>query len=236
MAGNGQHMPVDFATFCPQYHPQDRIGVVVPRLDLGVYETGYALLALTTAFYDVLRQRTASFFDYPHHFAFLDVNEDGVATHGQRVQLPLETLGGPWGALDVWPESNWILASGTVAGLLKKVFDWQINRLFWPEDFLPAPGAAVFPDYMRKILHARLKTVYYYHTSHPTLKIHVTQPVEELLQRSLARLPAMPGGTTPVTADMTPVSDTSFPYCRCYRQVPVQDFMTTMQPCFAAAA
>ena len=236
VASNGQHTPVDFAAFCPQYHVQDRIGVVVPRLDTGVYETGYALLALTTAFYDVLRQHTASFFDYPHHFAFLDVNEDGVATHGRRIPLALETLGGPWGALDVWPESNWILASGTVAGMLKKVFDWQINRLFWPEDFLPSPGAAAFPDYVRKILRSRLKTVYYYNTAHPTLGIRVTPSVEELLQRSIARLPEVPGETTPVASDMTSGRDTSFPYGRCYRQVPVQDFMTTMQPCFAEAA
>jgi hypothetical protein len=120
--------------------------------------------------------------------------------------------------------------------MLKKVFDWQINRLFWPEDFLPGPGAAAFPDYVRKILHSRLQTVYYYHTAHPTLAIRVTQPVEELLQRSMARLPAGPGGPTPGAADMTPESDPSFPYCRYYRQVPVRDFMVTMQPCFAAAA
>jgi hypothetical protein len=233
---HGQRTQGDFASFCPQYHIQDRIGVVVPRLDTAVYQTGYALLACTTAFYEVLRQRTAAFFDYPHHFAFCDVNEDGVATHGQRLQLSLEALGSPWGALDVWPESNWIVASGSASGMLKKVFDWQINRLFWPEAFLPSPGEAAFPDYVRKIFSARLKTIYYYNTAHPTLEIHVTPPVEAMLQRSLSRLPEVPEGRTAMAADTMPVQDTTVPSVRHYRQVPVQAFLTAMQPCFADTA
>jgi hypothetical protein len=129
---------------------------------------------LTTAFYDVLRQQSPTFYDYPHHFAFLDVNDDGVSTAGRRVQLDLAAVGSPWGALDVWPESNWIVASGTVDGMLKKVFDWQINHLFWPEAFMPGPRAAALPDYVRKLLAARLKTVYYYNTACPTLELRVS--------------------------------------------------------------
>jgi hypothetical protein len=235
-APDGPRTPGDFAAFCPQYHAQDRVGVVVPGLDTGVYQTGYALLALTTAFYDVLRQGPTPFFDYPHHFAFLDVNADGVATHGQRVQLSLEALGSPWGALDVWPESNWIFAPGSVSGMLKKVFDWQINRLFWPENFLPGADEASFPDYVRQLLRARLKTVYYYNTAHPTLEIHVTQPVEDMLQRSRSRLPLVPDGTPQASWDTPPLPETTFPYLRGYRHVPVQEFLRTMQPCFAAAA
>jgi hypothetical protein len=222
--------------FCPQYHAQDRVGVVAPGLDTGVYHTGYALLALATAFYDVLRQGATPFFDYPHHFAFLDVDARGVATHGQRVALSLEALGGPWGALDVWPESNWIVAPGSVDGMLKKVFDWQINRLFWPEDFLPGAQATVFPDYVRKLLQTRLKTVYYYNTARPTVEIRVTQPVEEMLQRSRSRLPQVPDGTTSVVWDTPPVPATTFPYLRGYRQVPVEEFLRAMHSCFAAAA
>jgi hypothetical protein len=67
----------DFSTFCPHYHPLDRIGVVSPYLEEGVRQTGYALLALTTAFYDMLRARSADFYDYPHHFAFLDASAQG---------------------------------------------------------------------------------------------------------------------------------------------------------------
>ena len=51
-----QHaQPVDFATFAPTYHEQDRVGVVSLGLEDGVLHTSYALLAFTTAFYDRLR-------------------------------------------------------------------------------------------------------------------------------------------------------------------------------------
>ncbi|MGQ4809239.1 hypothetical protein NKDENANG_02654 [Candidatus Entotheonellaceae bacterium PAL068K] len=234
----GPSTQVDFAAFCPHYHEQDRIGVVAPRLDTGVRHTGYALLALTTSFYDVLRQRTSDFFDYPHHFAFLDVDQAGVSMPGTRAQRDLEELGGPWSALDVWPDSNWILASGTVAGMLKKVFDWQINRLLWPEGFMPSPGAAAFPDYMRKILRTRLKTVYYYNTAQPTIEIRVTPAVAALLQRSLARLPQVPGATRMATGspDTPRPQDANVSSVRRYRQVRVPDFLTAMQPCFVEAA
>lgn len=48
---------IDFATFSPDYHPQDRIGVISLTLEDGVLHTSYALLAFTTAFYDCLRAR-----------------------------------------------------------------------------------------------------------------------------------------------------------------------------------
>lgn len=221
---------VDFDTFCPHYHAQDRIGVVSPSLEAGVLHTGYALLALTTTFYDGLRARSTDFFDYPQHFAFLDVTEEGVYTQGRRLQLDLETLGGPWGALDVWPDSNWILASGSVGGMLKKVFDWQINRLFWPEDFMPSAHSASLPSYVRAILSARLKTVYYYNTRRPNLEIHVAPPVADMVQRGIARLPHVPGASmASLPLHHAALStDGDLPYIECYRQVNVQDFLTVM--------
>src|SRR4051794_7821369 len=62
---------VHFAAFCPNYHYQDRVGVVSLALEQGVLETSYAILALTTAFYDCLRASHEHFFDYPQHFAFV---------------------------------------------------------------------------------------------------------------------------------------------------------------------
>jgi hypothetical protein len=233
---NGHRAPIDFAAFCPQYHIQDRVGVIVPQLDTGVDQTGYALLALTTAFYDVLRQRHTQFFDYPHHFAFLDVTADGIATYGRRVQIAPEALGGPWGALDVWPDSNWIPTPGSVSGMLKKAFDWQINRLFWPEGFLPTAGEAAFPEYVRKIFTTRLQTVYYYNTARPSVEICVTQPVEEMVQRSLSRLPQVPGTAACPAPDTAPAAVSALPYRRRYRQVSGAEFLATMHPCFAEAA
>ena len=62
--------------------------------------------------------------------------------------------------------------------MLKRVFDWQINRLFWPEDYLPDAEDMSLPTHVQRILRARLRTVYYYNTSQPNLAIHATQPVD----------------------------------------------------------
>lgn len=224
----------DFSTFCPQYHPLDRVGVVSPYLEEGVRQTGYALLALTTAFYDVLRARSADFYDYPHHFAFLDASATGVQTHGGRLPLDHATMGAPWGGLDVWPDSNWIVVPGTVTGMLKKVFDWQISRLFWPEDFAADADASRLPAHVRALLSTRLKTVYYYNTAAPTMAIHVTQPVEDLVSRSLARLPNALGTALPPMPVQhgTDLAADGFLYVARYRQVSVPDFLDAMATCF----
>jgi hypothetical protein len=227
-------IPADFATFCPDYHALDRVGVVSPCLEVGIRHVGYALLALTTAFYDVLRAEGNDFFDYPHHFAFLDANPAGVRTRLGRVALAQASMGAPWGGLDVWPDSNWIMAPESAAGMLKKVFDWQISRLFWPEDFVVGPEAQRFPVYVRRLLSTRLKSVYYYNTRTPSLAMHVTPQVEELVHKSLHRLPAEISAQYPLSAtpDNTASSPHAWPYVARYRRVSVAAFLDTMAGCF----
>jgi hypothetical protein len=225
------HCQVGLTAFCPDYQSSDRIGVVSPYLEDGILHTGYALLALTTAFYDRWRAQTDVFFDYPHHFAFLDVTTAGVATHDQRLLLPLEALGSPWGGLDVWPDSNWILTSGDPMGMLKKVFDWQISRLFWPHGFLPARTADSLPVHVWRLLRTRLQTVYYYNTPRPTHEIRTTPTVETIVQRSIARLPAESG--TAVSARLRSNSSADvYSYTERYQHVSVDAFLTDMAFCF----
>jgi hypothetical protein len=218
------------AAFCPDYQGSDRIGVVSPHLEDGILYTGYALLALTTAFSDRWRAQTDTFFDYPHHFAFLDVTRQGVALGDQRLPLPLEELGRPWGGLDVWPDSNWILTSGHPMGMLKKVFDWQISRLFWPYGFVPARTADPLPVHVWRLLRTRLQTVYYYNTPHPTHEIRATRIVETIVQRSIARLPVE--SSAPVSARQSGNSADTYSYAERYQRVSVDTFLTDMAYCF----
>ena len=228
---------VDFDACFPDYHGVDRIGVVSPHLEDGALHTSYALLAATTMFYDGLRSRGGTFFDYPHHFAFCDVTTEGVATQCGRLLLDQTTFGA-WSGLDVWPESQWIRASGSVESMLQHVFAWQINCLFWPEPFMPAAGAEPLAVYVKPLLAARLKTVYYYDAAHPDVEIHVNTTVEELVrEKSLTRLPepvrhavlAQPAAT------VSP-AESHFPYVERYRRVPVDTFLADMAPCFQSAA
>jgi hypothetical protein len=216
----GKSVRADFSSFCTDYHELDRIGVVSPRIGDGVLHTSYALLSLTTAFYDILRSRTSDFFDYPQHFAF--INTSG--------EIDKALVGATWGNLDVWPDSNWIAASGTMPQTVKTVFDYQINRLFWPQNFKPASDKQRLPAYMFKILSNRLKAVYYYNTAHPNIEIHATQQVETVVAQSIAQLPEGDAQIQPY--DLKHSGEEGFPYVQLYRKVEGSDFLEEMERFF----
>ena len=237
---------VAFSTFCAEYHDQDRVGVVSPRLEDGVLHTAYALLAITTSFYDVQRASGSDFFIYPQHLAIIGQGpsgdsgkrtEAGIATGAGSLDLSLDEagIGGAWAWLDVWPASNWHTALNTPASMLKKVFDLHINRLFWPQDFMPQgrqegePENAVhqLPDYARRILKTRLKSVYYYNTSAPTVEINAAQPAVDIVQYSIERLPEAVRQT--LEKESRPEHPMGY---ESYRQVSGEDFLEEMEACF----
>jgi hypothetical protein len=223
-----ERISVDFEGFCPGYHELDRVGVISPCLEDGILYTGDALLALTTAFYDVLRSRTTDFFDYPQHFAFIGASEDSVYTRGER--LPMDHIGTGWGNLDVWPNSKWIATPRSLTGMVKKAFDFQINRLFWPQDFKQGSDESPLPAYARKMLGTRLKVVYYYNTPTPNVEIRASQKVADLVQRSLAEFPNAESEIKG-RADEHP-TQSNFPSVARYQQVSVDDFLEDMAGCF----
>lgn len=188
-------VPCTFADFCPNYHELDRVGIVSPRLEDGVLLVGRTLLALTTAFYDCHRGRAGDFFDYPQHFAFVGATEAGVQTASAAATNTPE-LWAAWSWLDVWPNHKWITVPPTATGMLQTVFDFQINRLFWPRHLLPAGGEEPLPGYAYRMLRTRLKSVYYYAlaTEEPssvsTVEVRVSGAAQQLWQESTATLPA----------------------------------------------
>lgn len=222
--------PVAVAAFCPDYHPQDRVGVVSMSLEQGVLHTSYALLALTTVFYDHMRAQKDEFFDYPQHFAFVGkgeaaqgeagtVNtETGNAALGNaetvrvgNLQLGAETpqLWNAWSWLDVWPDPKWVTVPATATSMLKRIFDYQINRLFWPRSLTPAHFQAEEPaskiaGYVWKMLNTSLKTVYLYGETDGadvgvdawamldgiTIEVRGENEAMQIVQESLVQLPA----------------------------------------------
>ncbi len=220
--GNGA-APIPFETFCPNYHELDRTAVVSPRLEDGVLHTGLAFLAQATRFYDQLRARTTNFFAYAQHFAFFDANEQGIRSGNGRLPLQHPAFGRPWSNLDVWPDSKWICSPGSVSGMLKTVWDLQINRLFWPHGFMPSDSEEQLPPYAFKMLNSTLKSVCYYNTPAPTVEIRGSQVAEKIAQQSISHLTDL-GVQTDATAVYEPVER--------HRQISPQEFLQSMAACF----
>ena len=198
------------------------MGVVSPTLEAGVYQTSYALLALTTAFYDRLRARGGDFFDYPQHFAFVGAEGDSICTGNGPLPLTKPKLWDAWSWLDVWPANKWVPTPVTATGMLQRVFDYQINRLFWPRSLQPQGNEAALPAYVWKMLRTHLKAVYYYDNFDSNQPQQTGQPVElrvasnvtSVVQESLDRLPAAREFTHPLLLS------------QCYEVVDVEDFLS----------
>lgn len=216
----------DFSDFCPDYHELDRLAVVCPRIEDGVLHTGYALLSTTTAFYDVLRGRGGEFFNYPSHFAFIAAGAEGVCTRGGQQPMEANAMGAPWSNLDVWPDTQWITVPGTASAMLEKVFSFHINRLFWPEGFGPEAGEIKLSKNARRLLEARLKTVYYYSPASPNVEIHAAQCVEDLVLGSISQLP------DPARLERVPPAGDELPYVEKHRRVGVDKFLEFMDSSF----
>ncbi|MDE3001402.1 MAG: hypothetical protein OXU79_20180 [Gemmatimonadota bacterium] len=225
---------VPFESFCPDYHESDRTGVVSPFLEDGILHASHAILALTTAFYDAWRARTDDFFIYPQHFAILDISAGGVNSGSGRLRLDRDRLGWPWGNLDVWPDSQWISSDGSVYGALKNAFDLHINRLFWPESFVPGDGEDRLPEYALKIMRTRLKAVFYYRTDEPNIEIRSNSNVKKVADQSVWRLSQLEGLSAenlPMTDDEA-ASETGHSSVERYRKVEPDQFLDDVGVCF----
>jgi hypothetical protein len=214
----------DFLTFFPAYQELDRIGVVSPNLEEGVYHTGYALLALTTAFYDSLRAGSNDFFDYPQHFAFVGAQGSNLCTGSGLLPLDTPNLWQAWSWLDVWPDNKWVTAPASAAAMLQRVFDYQINRLFWPRSVTPTADDPTLPPYLWKMLRTRLKSVYYYGALAPDpsaqrgdwIEVRAAPGAATIVQESLNLLPEILQPAQPLLTSQI------------YERVRVEDFLAEM--------
>ena len=162
-----------FDALCPDYHPQDRLGIVSAPFEAGLRHTGLAVLAWTTAFYDALRAAyPTGFFEYPQHYVFYAADEhaDGAV--------------GSWSHLDVWPDCKRVASPVSVSGLVQLLFEYEINRLLWPHLLGAAADEARLPNYMLRMLRTRLKGVCVYGGDSPTIEIRGGEPASRLTRET----------------------------------------------------
>ena len=212
---------IDFSGFCPGYAETDRMAVVSPNQEDGVVHAPLAILSMTTAFYDVQRSRGEEFFDYPRHFALVGASDGRLCTRAEGDRPDIETVGTPWGNLDVWPETQWHTVEPSATAMLQKVYELQINHLFWPEGYLPQNREAPLSHIVRRFLRSRLKRVHLYDSDRPSVEIVVQAKVRKLVGDSLCRLPG---------ADPNPEAFVQSP-SESHRSLGVEEFLDSMN-CF----
>ena len=169
----------------PDYHRQDRVGIVSPQFEDGISGTASAILSLATGFYDCLRSSQETFFDYPQHLVFIGSQGSDAITYGKENRLSLENCGRSWGWLDVWPATNWNLCPATPESMLDAVYRNQINRVFWPASFLPVEVENPLSNYAQKLLNSRLKSVWYYDCSEADMEVQISKSVENIIRESV---------------------------------------------------
>ncbi len=218
---------LSFSDAYPDYHTQDRVGLVSPRLEDGVFGLAAAVLGLATGFYDCLRSKESVFFDYPLHHVFIGGQGARVRTRNGDMNLSIGEMGSAWGWLDVWPETNWHLCPATPEGMLEAVFRHQVNRVFWPASFLPGTVEKPLSSYAYKLLSGRLKSVWYYDSKDGNLEVRASGSAAEVIRESLERLPR--GGAERYHE----VDTTSRPWIENrFKSVDPQAFLEDMSVCF----
>lgn len=73
--------------------------------------------------------------------------------------------------------------------MLRRVSNFQINRLFWPDALSAeeAPQADLLLGHARRIMRCRLKSVYYYNPPAPTVEINAAQPAVKIVEEGVGR-------------------------------------------------
>ncbi len=216
-----------FSEAFPDYHPQDRVGLVSPRLEDGVFGSGAAVLGLATGFYDCLRSMGDGFFNYPMHHVFIGSQGARVRTRSGDLDLSTGEMGRAWGWLDVWPETNWHLCPATPAGMLESVFRHQVNRVYWPASFMPGEVAQPLSHYARRLLSGRLKSVWYYDCEGGNLEVRASGHAAAVIRESVDRLPRRDAETA---REPQPASGPSI--VNRFNAVEPQAFLEDMAVCF----
>ncbi|MXZ75992.1 MAG: hypothetical protein F4207_05460 [Gemmatimonadetes bacterium] len=218
---------LSFTEAYPDYHPQDRVGLVSPRLEDGVFGLAGAVLGLATGFYDCLRSQGGEFFNYPQHHVFIGGREGRVHTRNGDRDLSIPELGSAWGWLDVWPETNWHICPATPAGMIEAAFRLQVNRLFWPVSFMPGTVDEPLSHYAYRLLRGRLKSVWYYNCEDGNLEVRASGSAADVIRESLERLP---GGCAESNNEMDKASR---PWTvNRFRSVEPEAFLEDMSVCF----
>jgi hypothetical protein len=165
--------------------------VVSANIEDGLFEAGYAILALVLRFYQKSTGNLAS--KYPPYFCFIE--ELNLETHTRAGPTGLTINGscGPWQFFDFWPQSQWVGIQPMLGDVLMKVSSKKITHLFWPETYLKNYIDTMTVDKKnaaKKIIYKMpLHSVHLYGHNVGKIRISVTSKVEDLILRGIRHMP-----------------------------------------------
>tara|TARA_Y100000588_G_scaffold334145_1_gene373444 strand:- start:293 stop:1051 length:759 start_codon:yes stop_codon:yes gene_type:complete len=216
----------EFDACFPNYHDQDRVGVVSMPFENAPLYTGFALLACGNAFYDAHRARGGVFFDYPQHYFFYECDDEGLNTSVGRRHVAKDERGCV-GHLDVWPENKRVATPPGVLAMITMAFDYNINRLFWPYGYGLDKVDKKLPWYFRSMMRTRMKSVYYYNSPLPNMQIRGTASPEKLVWETIGQLSRVTDPPPDRDGPGAIAHDTE-----AYEQVSVDDFLDSIDSAF----
>ena len=167
---------IDFDSFCPNYHSRDRIAIVNPFCNEGLLGGSRTIFAFTAAFYESLRSKQKSFFNYPQHFTLFIGGENPIPEKDCK----------PWTMLDVWPDSQWLHCENNVNSIMQTLFKLQVNRIIWPSEWKPTDSLKKLSDSLQKILLNRIDNVFYYNSKTSETRISISGKSHELWQEAMS--------------------------------------------------
>ncbi len=217
----------DVYSFCPEFHEDLRLGVVSPCMEDGILGAGLGVMSFVTAFYDIQRSKSEDFFIYPKYFCFLGGSENGIHSRYADETIPLPEAGGPWGNLDVWPESQWMATDGTVTGAIEKTCECEIDYLFWPESFRPRSDDDQPGDELRERTAETIHAIFLFGCEEPEFEVRANHTPEELLERSIEHLPAVDESVRQSLSEerQKTKTDGEFAFVERYRQLMIDEFL-----------
>ncbi len=186
-----EHFQFDLLSLFPGFDGSDRLGVVSSQPQDGILNAGYVVLACVTAFYEIHRANLAANPMYPPYFSFLAPKDPGAGNPAHRWNVPWHNAMELWGELDIWPGSQWIVTDGTTRGMLEGVLSCKVNRLLWPASLRFPGDTQGLPPSLLTNARRQLRSVLLYSSDDANVKVRVAKPVEDLIQRSVLRLPGL---------------------------------------------
>ena len=178
--------------FCPKFTNKDKIGVVSPNVEEGIFDAGYATLALVLGFYKKEKTQSERDCHYPPYYCFIEEQKSCTFTKVGSTGLTLSHSCGPWQFFDFWPQSKCQKILPKPNNVFELIKNKKITLLFCHKFYLlnkiknyPIKKKLLITNILKE---TPLKTIHIYGKNAGNIQIMVNKKIEKLIIRSIKQL------------------------------------------------